>query len=300
MKAMILAAGFGTRLEPLTHKRPKALVPVANSPMVDRTIAYLKEHGIKEVVINAHHLSEQFVSHFRHPALFGIPIHIAVEKDILGTGGGIKNVEDFWNDEPFVVINVDIITDIDLRAALRAHTQNRNLATLVLHDYPQFNQVRIDTRGNIKDFYEKAQPGLLAFTGIHILSKPVLDYIPRGTFYSIIDAYRSIIEDGGAVGSYVPAGHYWTDIGSIESYIQANKEMVGGRKVLAGKDSTIHPSATLDGWVVVGPGSKIGENAFVQDSILWEGVEIGRGASVVNCVITEKVAEGSAMENQVV
>ena len=133
---MILAAGYGTRLEPLTAKRPKALVPVANIPMVDRIIAYLKQHGVTEIVINAHHMHRQITSHFANPARHGVPIHVAVEEEILGTGGGIKNVEDFWDDEPFIVINVDILTDIDISMAMERHWQSKALATQVLHHYP--------------------------------------------------------------------------------------------------------------------------------------------------------------------
>ena len=298
MKAMILAAGYGTRLEPLTHKRPKGLMPVANIAMVNRVIEYLKHHGVKEIVINAHHLYDQIVWHFRDRARFDIPIHIAVEKEILGTGGGIKNVEDFWDQTPFIVINVDILTDIDLSAALEAHRRNRALATLVLQSYPQFNQVRVNSDGHIQAFGDRPRPGLLAFTGIHILSKTVLNYIPPGVFHNIIDTYRSIIADRGIVSSYISKGHYWRDIGTVESYVQANKEMLGRQRILVGKDSVIDPTTKLTGWVIIGSGTVVERNATLRDSICWEKVRIGKGASIANSIITRDVASGEKLTNQ--
>ncbi|HDM10757.1 MAG: NDP-sugar synthase [Deltaproteobacteria bacterium] len=299
MKAMILAAGYGTRLEPLTAKRPKALVPVANIPMVDRIIAYLKQHGVTEIVINAHHMHRQITSHFANPARHGVPIHVAVEEEILGTGGGIKNVEDFWDDEPFIVINVDILTDIDISMAMERHWQSKALATLVLHHYPQFNVVCINTEGHVDQFKEKTGPGLLAFTGIHVLSQAVLDYIPRGAFYSIIDVYRRIIQDKGTVTSYISKGHYWRDIGTIESYIQANMDMLTNHKILVGQDAAVHPTASLSGWVIVGHKCSVGEGAHVEDSIFWDGVQVGKGAIVANAVVTQDVKDWEEVKSQV-
>ena len=299
MKAMILAAGYGTRLGPLTCKRPKALMPVANIPMIDRVIEYLKQHGVKEVIINAHHHYDQIVSHFRKRAHFDIPIHIAVEKKILGTGGGIKNVEDFWDQTPFIVINVDILTNIDLSAALEAHRRTHALATLVLHSYPQFNQVRVNSDGHIKAFANRPRSGHLAFTGIHILSRMVLNYIPPGVFHNIIDTYRAIIADGGIVSSYICKGHYWRDIGTVESYFQANKEMLGNQRILLGKGVVLDSTSGLSGWVIVGSGTIIERNAILKDSICWENVKIGHGATIANSIITRDVPCGEKLTSQI-
>ena len=124
MKAMILAAGFGTRLWPLTASVPKPLVPVANVPLIDRIIAHLAICGVKAVIVNAHHRHEQLTGHFEGSTPFGLPVEVRVEREILGTGGGIKNTEDFWDDAPFVVVNGDILTDIDIAAALERHRRS--------------------------------------------------------------------------------------------------------------------------------------------------------------------------------
>ena len=299
MKAMILAAGYGTRLEPLTHKRPKALMPVANIAMVDRVIEYLKIYGVNEIIINAHHLYGQIVSHFRDQGRFDIPIHIAVEKEILGTGGGIKNVEYFWDEEPFIVINVDILTSVDLSAALEAHKQASALATLVLHDYGRFNQVKIDLEGHILGFVDKPGPGLLAFTGIHIMSKKVLNYIPPGTSYNILDAYRDAIAHGEIVSSFISKGHYWVDMGSPQDYIRANREMLGSQRILAADGAHIDPSSELKGWVIIGHCVQIGPKARLENSIVWDGVSIGQRAIVRDSIVTRDVQAGKILVDKI-
>ncbi|RLB40731.1 MAG: hypothetical protein DRH12_09625 [Deltaproteobacteria bacterium] len=299
MKAMILAAGYGTRLEPLTLKRPKALMPVANIPVVDRVIAYLKRNGVREIIVNAHHLHHQVTSHLAGRTHFGLPIHVEVEDEILGTGGGIKNVEEFWDCEPFLVINADILTDIDLRKPVERHRQSGAMATLVIHDYPLFNLVRINSEGHVEAFLSETQPGLLAFTGIHILSRSVLDYIPPNTFYSIIDAYRDIIHDKEIVASYMASGHYWRDIGTIDSYVQANIDMIGTEEILIAQGAVAHPASHLGGWCVVGHGCSIGEGSLVENSILWDGAKIGKEATVVNSIVTQDVGDGVEIRDQV-
>ena len=154
MKAMILAAGPGTRLRPLTLNRPKALVPVGNRPMIDRIIEYLKKQGASEIVVNAHHHHGQVVKYLDEGRPFGIHMEIRVEPEILGTGGGIKNTEAFWNHAPFIVINGDILTDIDLAPAIEAHKKAGSPATLILHHCEPFNQVQVDNRAKILDISE--------------------------------------------------------------------------------------------------------------------------------------------------
>ncbi|MBW2358558.1 MAG: nucleotidyltransferase family protein [Deltaproteobacteria bacterium] len=205
MKAMILAAGLGTRLRPLTSNIPKALVPVGNRPVIDRVIQYLKKQGVSEIVVNAHHHHQQIVKHLNCGRPFGIDIDVRVEPEILGTGGGIKNTEDFWDADPFIVINSDIITDIDLAEACKAHKKGDNLATLALHDYEPFNQIRIDDRLNIMDIARENRSGRLAFTGIHIIEPGLLAHIKGGVYSNIIDYYRELIKSGKPIRAHVSA-----------------------------------------------------------------------------------------------
>jgi len=207
MKAMILAAGLGTRLLPLTQKKPKPLFPLAGRPLIDILIGALQDLGCEAVMINTHHLGHM-IEAFVQNQNYRIPVHTTYEPTLLDTAGGIKNVQDFWDDRPFLVINGDIFTNIDLKKAYAYHLGHGQPVTMVLHDHHAFNNVWVDSADCIKGF-GTSQPcpparaasgshgnptaiqvsGLrrLAFTGIQIVDPKVLDAIPQGTPCSIID-----------------------------------------------------------------------------------------------------------------
>ena len=226
MKAMILAAGFGTRLLPYTGFRPKALFTIADQPILDLMIRQLVAAGCHAIVVNTHHLHDQ-IEAFVARSGYTIPVQTRFEKVIRGTGGAVKNVADFWDDQPFMVVNSDIVTDIDLAAVYRFHRQHPQPVTLVLHDAPEFNTVAVDSEDLVTGFGEPgagAHPPnsrLLAFTGIQVLDPEVLDLIPPDAFHSSIDTYRTLIAEGRGVKAFIASGHYWTDIGTPERYRQA-------------------------------------------------------------------------------
>jgi len=285
MKAMILAAGLGTRLRPLTLKRPKPLMPVGNRPMIDRVIDYLRRYGVHELIVNAHHHKGQLAAHLDGGRPFGLKIQVREEARILGTGGGIKNTEGFWNDAPFIVMNGDILTDIDLARALQAHREKGNLVTLILHDCKPFNQVRINDDFEILDIAPKPGPGRLAFTGIHIMEPELLSHIPSREFSSIIDCYLNLISGGRTIGAYVCGGHYWRDVGTIRSYLLANQEALHGKRRLSGPGCRIHPSAAITDWAVMGRGTVIQEAAKVGRSVLWEDVTVKKGVRIMDSIV---------------
>jgi mannose-1-phosphate guanylyltransferase len=287
MKAMILAAGFGTRLHPLTEVKPKALMPVANKPILARNIEYLISHGITEIIVNAHHHSQQIVDYLKDGSLFGLNIEVKVEPEILGTGGGIKNAEDFWDTDPFFVINSDILTDINLPAVYQVHQASGALVTLVLHDCEPHNQVQVDDQWNITDIARTSTPGRLAFTGIHVIHPEVLSHIPQGLFSDIIECYRRLIRMGKAVRACVVKGHYWRDIGSLASYLEANRELAGNSFVI-GPGCSVDSSVKLMDWGVIGENSHLGKNVEVQRLVLWEGVTVKEGIKIVDSVVTSR------------
>jgi len=252
MKALILAAGLGTRLLPFTAKTPKPLFPVAGRPLLDITIRNLIQAGCKSIIINTHHLHQQidtFVASQKYP----VPVCTRHEPVILGTGGAIKNVADFWDDKPFMVINSDIITDIDLKKVYKFHLKHPHPATLVLYDDPMFNSVSVDTNGFITGFHDRritAAPSAgfvcspqnrrpeenrtnagftrpdgkapkLTFTGIQVLNPEILDLIPVNVCSSSIDAYEKLISDKKKVPAFIPQGCCWKDVGTPENYLQA-------------------------------------------------------------------------------
>ena len=286
MKAMILAAGLGTRLQPLTLKAPKPLLPVANRPVIDRLLEYLKSFSVTHVIVNAHHLHKMVVSYLGNGRPSELEIQVRVEPEILGTGGGIKNSEDFWDDSPFLVINGDILTDIDLAGALEAHRNEKNLVTMILHDHPPFNQVSMDSRGNITEISSRILPNALAFTGIHIMEKEVLSHIPPNQFSCILECYRKLINDGKQIRGYVSRGHYWRDMGTVKNYLLANREHIGTTPLLTGRNCQIAQDVRIKDWAVIGNGITIEKGGEITGSVLWNDVRIKRGVRVIDSIVT--------------
>ena len=206
MKSMILAAGMGTRLLPYTRITPKPLFPIAGQPLIDISIRALIQAGSTAVIINTHHLHRKIDSFIKNQN-YDIPVHTRHEPVILGTGGGIKNAIDFFDDHPFMVVNSDIVTDINLKKVYDFHLSHKFPVTLVLYDDPTFNSVSFNERGFVTNF-EKKSPNnnMLTFTGIQVINPEVLDFIPSNVFSSIIDTYNKIISNGEKIKAFCRMG----------------------------------------------------------------------------------------------
>ena len=235
MKALILAAGFGTRLLPYTEHTPKALFTIAGIPLIDITIERLHAAGIEAVMINAHHLGDQLKSHVTGRD-YGLPVHVRYEAEILGTGGAIKNAADFWDDDPFIVINGDIVSDIDIKEAYRYHIRHPHLITLVLTDDPDFNTVTLDASMFVRalkkpsqDHPPKKGDKRLTFTGIHILDPRLLNFIPDSGYCDIIDIYARLLSEEIRLKAFVPSNSYWRDLGTPRRYTQTVFEKMAAR-----------------------------------------------------------------------
>jgi aminoglycoside/choline kinase family phosphotransferase/dTDP-glucose pyrophosphorylase len=226
MKAIILSAGLGTRLLPHTRQIPKPLFSISGKPVLEILIKRLIQAGCHSLMINTHHLYEQIKAFLSHTH-FSIPVEICHETDILGTGGAVKNVENFWDDTPFMVINSDIVTDIDFKTVYEFHLNHCFPATLVLTDCAQLNSVSCDSNDFITDFYIPKHSNLCSketqytFTGIQVVNKEILDFIPKGTFSSIIDAYINLMKSGRKIKAFYATQSYWKDIGTPERYREA-------------------------------------------------------------------------------
>jgi len=239
MKALILAAGLGTRLKPHTENIPKPLFTIAGRPLLDIIISNLIHAGCEAVMVNTHHLHQKIESHlFRQR--YAVPVMTRHEPEILGTGGAIKNVADFWDNSPFMVINSDIATDIDLKRVYEFHLNHPHPATLVLHNDPDFNTVTVDKNGFVQNFdplIPVNEPPLskldgskrsgtskikrLTFTGIQVLDPEVLEFIPGAVFSSIIDCYKKLLSLNKKICAFISKGYYWKDLGTPERYRQA-------------------------------------------------------------------------------
>ena len=287
---MILAAGEGSRLRALTDVCPKVLMPVVNRPVIARIIELLKVHGVREIVVNAHHHYQKIIDYLKGGNPFGVRMEVRIEKEILGTGGGIKNTRDFWDKDPFIVINGDILTDIDLRRVYEFHMKRNNLLTMVLHDFPIYNKVRADNDMNIVSIGPGTNlDGALAFTGIQVINPEVLDLIPDNKRCSIKECYRRLIDLGKPIRGYLATGHRWIDIGTIPDYLRSNFDLLPPEKIAIAHECHIDPGATLSEWAVIGKGSSIERGVLVKRSVLWRDVIVKEGVRVVDSVITSGV-----------
>ncbi len=226
MKALILAAGFGTRLAPHTRTLPKALFPVAGIPVLEQMITRLKRAGCTGIAVNAHHMAHRIRSYLAEND-FGLPVTLSHESEILGTGGAIRHLADYWDDDPFMVVNADIITDLDLADIYRHHRIHGAMVTLVMHDRVPFNQVWVDDRNRIAGFdrfSDMLAPDChrkMAFTGIHVMDTGIIRQIPCDGFSDIISVYRQMLDKGEPIHAHVVRNHYWQDMGSPDRYRDA-------------------------------------------------------------------------------
>lgn len=287
MKAMIMAAGFGTRLRPLTDNLPKALVPVLNRSVLERNIEYLHNYEIKDIIINAHYHTDKIQEFIKHCKIPGVNLSISMEKEILGTGGGLANCRDFLKDDTFIVINSDILTNIGLDAAINTHKKSGDIVTMVLHDRLQFNQIDI-TGTKIKTIHSTTAPGRLAFTGIHVLEPDIFEFLPGEGYADIISAcYNPMLESDKSINVFMATDHYWYDIGTIESYKKANRDLLKleNTQFIKGKNTLIDPSVTLNNWAVIGNNVVIDKDAVIDSSVIWDNAIIEKGAQIKNSIV---------------
>jgi NDP-sugar pyrophosphorylase family protein len=245
MKAMILAAGLGTRLRPLTNDRPKALVDIAGRTPLELTLTRLREFEIRDVIINAHHFADMIAEYLEAHKNFGMHIEISREDKLLDTGGGLKKVADFFldsggADEPFILHNVDVISNIDLRRMVHFHTEHRALATLAVQDrktsrYLLFDDAsqlcgRKSGKDDTTELVRTAQHlNPLAFCGIHVISPRFLSMMTEQGAFSIITTYLRLAANGEKILGFRADDYYWLDLGTPQNFGQAARDLSTGR-----------------------------------------------------------------------
>jgi NDP-sugar pyrophosphorylase family protein len=228
---MVLAAGLGTRLKPLTDNRPKALVEIAGQSLLQITLLRLREHGIHDVIVNVHHFGDMIVDYLKANNNFGMRIAVSREDVLLDTGGGLKKAGWFFlenkSDEPFVLHNVDVISTINLRHMARVHMKNRALATLAVKDretsrYLIFNKdLQLCGRQAVKDPIKLS----LGFSGIHVISPRLLPMLEADGAFSIIDSYLKIAGRGERILAFRADEYYWRDVGRPDDLRQAAEDL---------------------------------------------------------------------------
>jgi NDP-sugar pyrophosphorylase family protein len=246
MKAMVLAAGLGTRLRPLTNDRPKALVDVAGKTLLELTITRLKSFGVDEVIVNVHHFAEMVVEYLKARENFGIRIEISREDhELLDTGGGLKKAAWFLTEhaqssplrrgEPFLVHNVDVLSTIDLRRLVIAHVESGALATLAVQQRETSRYLLFDENGQLcgRRAGNEGQPELVraashwqarAFSGIHVVSSRIFPLKEEGAF-SIVQAYLRLAGEGEKIQAFRADEYYWRDLGRPENVARAAEEI---------------------------------------------------------------------------
>ena len=236
---MILAAGFGTRLRPLTDTIPKPLLPVGGTPLIVWNLCLLRYHGFKDVIINVHYLGHLIAKELGDGTRWGVRITYSREPIILGTGGGIKEAEWFFDGEPFLVLNGDTLVDLNLTELIERHDERIGMATMVIREDPHVEKwgvietteddrvVSINGQGWPQG---KRKISLLRrmFAGIHVMHPRLLRHCPPGRPSSIIDAYVAELSQGTSVYGYRTSG-YWSDVGTPECYMQARRDVEAGR-----------------------------------------------------------------------
>jgi NDP-sugar pyrophosphorylase family protein len=241
MKAMILAAGLGTRLRPLTDQRPKALVEIAGRTLLEITLSRLRAFGISEVIINVHHFAGMVLEYLKVNHNFGIRIEVSREETLLDTGGGLKKAAWFFledskgSEEPFILHNVDVLSTIDLRRMLQSHAEHQALATLAVQDretsrYLLFDeQLQLCGRRSGRDQKPELvrfspRPQALAFCGVHVVSPRLLTMMEDGVF-SIITSYLRLAAQGETILAFRADEYYWRDLGKPENVLQAAQDL---------------------------------------------------------------------------
>lgn len=321
MKAMVLAAGVGSRLDPLTSQLPKPLVPVANKPVMEHLLRLLKKHGFEDVVSNLHYLPDKIRNYFGDGSQLGLNVDFRFEETLSGDAGGVRACRDFFGDQTFIILMGDLLTDADLKRIYNEHKRKGALATIGIKkvdDVSQFGVVVYDEDGFIKGFQEKPAPAealsQFASTGIYILEPAIFDYMPKtGSFGFGRQLFPQLVAQGLPVLS-VDLQSYWSDVGTINQYRQSNFDALEGAlsvetdgdghplgyvpscahveqgalvdgALMLGKKTRLAEGVKIKGRVIIGDNCRIERNAYLEDTIVWSNSVVEESASLRNCIV---------------
>ena len=314
MKAMVLGAGLGSRLDPLTRSVPKPMVPVVGKPVLGHILDHLRQIGIRDVIVNAQYLHSVLAEKIGDGSAYGVNVTLAIENELCGDAGGLKRVQSFFDDgsnEPFLVIGGDDLTDIDLEALVQFHRDRDAVATMPVKrvaDTSQFGIAVVGEDGLVQRFQEKPKPedafSNLANTGMYVFSPEVFKHIPEGQFYGVGNNVLPDLLTKGLRVAAMETTRYWMDVGNVAVYRQAQRDVIDGlvhSELPAGAsrvgDCIVCAGAVVDGTIedhtVVGHHAIIEAGATVRNSILWDGAIVKSGTTLENCIVGEGVSVSS-------
>jgi len=316
---MVMAAGLGTRLRPLTYEVPKPMVPVVNRPVMEHILELLPRHGFSEVIANLHWFPETIRERFGDGSALGVDLTYSYEDELLGTAGGVRNVAEFFGSESFLVMAGDALTDIDLAALRAAHESNGGVATLAVRrvaNVSEFGVVIAGSDGRVQGFQEKPDPAEalsdLANCMIYVLEPEVFDYFPDKPVVDFaLDVFPALLENDVPFHVHT-IDAYWNDVGSLPEYLQGNLDALEGTVKVEARGSVLEPSggdaavdtgepgvngpvlvgencelgaeARLDGPLVIGDRCAIAPGARVKHSVLLPGSQVPAGAIVAGAI----------------
>jgi len=339
-KAMVLAAGLGTRLRPLTDLISKPMAPIVNKPVMEHIIELLVKYDFNEIVCNLHWYPEAIKNYFGDGSKWNIKISYSYEPELLGTAGGVKKTEAFFENETFLILSGDALTDINLKELMEFHKKKGGICTLALtevDDPSQYGVVIMDNENRITGFQEKPLTGeeksRLANSGIYVFEPEIFNYIPYGVFYDFgRDLYPKLLEMKVPYYGY-KHDKYWNDVGSLEQYQQGNFDALEGKikliipgtqinegiwigknckieedvvmipPLVIGNNCTIKKGAKLYGPIIIGDSTIIDERAIMYRGIKWGSGYIGKDASLIGAIIgydTKIKSKASVLEKAVI
>jgi len=340
MKVMILAAGLGTRLRPLTDLISKPMVPIVNRPVMEHIIELLERNDFKEIIVNLHWYPKVIKDYFGDGAVFGVKIKYSYEDKLLGTAGGVKKVKDFFDNETFLIMSGDALTDINLNDLIKFHKQKDGLCTMVLTsvDEPSaYGVVILDEEKKIIGFQEKPPQGRekskLANSGIYVFKTEIFDYIPDNEFFDFgADVFPQLVKENIPIYGYTHS-RYWNDVGNLTEYMRGNfdalnkkvkvdipgteiskniwigencrihEDVIMSPPICIGKNCIIEKNVKLLGPLIIGNDTVIKERAVLYKGIKWGSGYIGKDASLIGAVTGESTKIGDQahiLENAVI
>ena len=305
MKAMVLAAGLGTRLKPITFEIPKPMVPVLDRPVMAHIVGLLERQGFDQLIANLHHYPETIMGYF------GDRLEYRFEEELLGTAGGVRGVRDFFGDDPVVVVSGDALTDVDLRALLGRHRSAGGIATLTVKkvaDTREYGVVLHDSEGRITGFQEKPDPAEalsdLGNCGIYCFSPEIFDYFPASDFADWAqDVFPALLENDVPFHIHETDG-YWNDVGSLAELRAGTWDALDGRlqidvadgappgkvevlegPVWVGEGCEFGEGVRLIGPVAIGDRCRVGDGASLRNSIVFPGTDVDAGAILIDAIL---------------
>jgi mannose-1-phosphate guanylyltransferase len=314
VKAAVLAAGLGTRLKPLTDICPKPLLPVLNRPLLGLVLAQLEAANCFQVAVNTHHLADQ-VHDFLRSEPWSFLLSVSHEPEILGTGGGLRQLGEVLREGPFLAINADILTDLDLAEVYRGRRPGA-VSTLVLHDCPAYNNVWVKDGAVVSIGAPPPGGGAnekpLAYTGIQVVEQKMMDFLPPpGQPYNLVQAWREAMAAGERLAYITVRGHFWQDLGTPDHYLAAHRRLLTGAfprlaryypgltDPLIGAGARIGAGAQFGGGVCLGSRVVVGERAVLQNTVVWDRAAISPDVKLEDCIVASGVQVKDSARGQI-